>query len=94
MQFQTLFIGYDLQGFVDGRKPCPPQHLITDDSNTPNPEYYAWVRQDQLILIAFIGLIHQTIILVFARETTSQEAEDFGIHICHPLQRPHQASQG
>jgi hypothetical protein len=24
LQFQTLFIGYDLQGFVDGTKPCPP----------------------------------------------------------------------
>ena len=24
LQFQTLFIGYDLQGFVDGTKPYPP----------------------------------------------------------------------
>jgi hypothetical protein len=24
LQFQTLFIGYDLLGYIDGSKPCPP----------------------------------------------------------------------
>ncbi|KAG6738298.1 hypothetical protein POTOM_057909 [Populus tomentosa] len=55
-------------------KPCPPQHLITDDSNTRNPENYAWVHQDQLILNALIGSIHHTIIPFIAQATTSQEA--------------------
>ncbi|RVX14747.1 hypothetical protein CK203_011902 [Vitis vinifera] len=26
LQFETLFIGYDLIGYIDGSKPCPPHH--------------------------------------------------------------------
>jgi hypothetical protein len=74
LQFQTLFVGYDLQGFIDGTKPCPPQSLITENSNTPNPAYHAWIRQDQLILNALIGAIHHSIIPFIACATTSQKA--------------------
>jgi len=74
LQFQTLFIGYDLQGFVDGTKPCPPQSIITDTSNTLNPAYHTWIRQDQLILNALIGAIHHSIIPFIACATTSQQA--------------------
>ena len=74
LQFQTLFVGYDLQGFIDGTKPCPPQSLITENSNTPNPAYHAWTRQDQLILNALIGAIHHSIIPFIACATTSQKA--------------------
>ena len=74
LQFQTLFIGYDLQGFIDGSKPCPPQQLVTADSTSPNPAYYAWIRQDQLMLNALIGSIHHSIIPFIAQAATSQEA--------------------
>jgi large exoprotein involved in heme utilization and adhesion len=44
LQFQTLFIGYDLQGYIDGTKPCPSQYLTTNTDNpttqTLNPEYH------------------------------------------------------
>jgi hypothetical protein len=74
LQFQTLFIGYDLQGFIDGTKPCPPQYLITDNSNTLNPDYHAWIRQDQLILNDLIRVIHHFIIPFIDCATTSQQA--------------------
>ena len=31
LQFQTLFIGYDLLGYIDGSKPCPPATLTQDN---------------------------------------------------------------
>jgi hypothetical protein len=47
LQFQTLFIGYDLQGYIDGTKPCPTQQLTTTTNNITlehlNPEYLIWI---------------------------------------------------
>ncbi|KAG6784413.1 hypothetical protein POTOM_010105 [Populus tomentosa] len=78
LQFQTLFIGYDLQGYIDGTKPCPPQQLTATTNNITlehlNPEYLIWIRQDQLILNAIIGSITPTIIPFIARANTSREA--------------------
>jgi hypothetical protein len=78
LQFQTLFIGYDLQGYIDGTKPCPSQYLPTNTDNpttqTLNPEYHTWIRQYQLILNAIIGSITPTIIPFIARATTARAA--------------------
>jgi hypothetical protein len=74
LQFQTLFIGYDLLGYIDGFKPCPPVTILTNQSNIPNPAYHIWIRQDQLILNALIGSLSPTLIPFVARSTTSQEA--------------------
>jgi hypothetical protein len=74
LQFQTLFIGYDLLGYIDGSKPCPPATILTDQSNIPNPAYHIWIRQDHLILNALIGSLSPTLIPFVARSTTSQEA--------------------
>jgi hypothetical protein len=46
LQFQTLFIGYDLLGYIDGFKPCPPVTILTNQSNISNPAYHIWIRQD------------------------------------------------
>jgi hypothetical protein len=51
LQFQTLFIGYDLQGYIDGTKPCPSQYLTTTTTDntttqTLNQEYHTWIHQD------------------------------------------------
>ena len=77
-QFQTLFVGYDLQGYIDGTTPCPPQNLTTTSATntitTPNPEHHAWIRQDQLILNALIGSISPTIIPFIAQAATAREA--------------------
>ena len=74
MQFNTLLIGYDLVGFVDGTRPCPTPTLTTTNGTTPNPAYSLWVRQDQLILNAIIGSISPTIIPFIATATTSRDA--------------------
>ena len=72
LQFQTLFIGYDLLGYIDGSKPCPPATLATGQS--PNPAHCLWIRQDQLILNALIGSLSPAIIPFIARSKTAQEA--------------------
>jgi len=63
---------------MDGTKPCPSQyHTASTDNNTTqtlNPEYHTWIRQDQLILNAIIGSITPTIIPFIARATTAREA--------------------
>ena len=74
LQFNTLFIGYDLMGYIDGSTPCPPLTLTTDNTTSPNPAYTPWVRQDQLILNAIIGSISPSIIPFIAQSKTSQEA--------------------
>ena len=74
LQFQTLFIGYDLLGYIDGSKPCPPATLTQSNTTRPNPSYILWIRQDQLILNAVIGSISPTIIPFIAQATTSRQA--------------------
>ena len=73
-----LFIVYDLQGYIDGTKLCPPRYHITNIDNpttqTLNSEYHTWISQDQLILNATIGSITPTIIPFIARATTAREA--------------------
>ncbi|RVW86331.1 Retrovirus-related Pol polyprotein from transposon RE2 [Vitis vinifera] len=74
IQFETLFIGYDLLGYIDGSKPCPPKTLTTNNVDTINPAYTLWIRQDQLILNALIDSLSPTIISFIARANTSREA--------------------
>ena len=38
-QFYTLFIGYDLIGYIDGSKPCLVATLIHHNTTIPNPDY-------------------------------------------------------
>jgi len=72
IQFETLFVGYDLLGYINGSKPCPPTNLTID--GTTNHAYSFWVRQDQLILNALIGSLSPPLISFVARTTSSREA--------------------
>ena len=74
LQFQTLFIGYDLIGYIDGSTPCPPNTITTNNTTTANSSHKFWVRQDQLLLNALIGSLSPTIIPFIARAKTAQEA--------------------
>jgi hypothetical protein len=71
LQFQTLFIGYDLFGCIDGSKPYPPTTILTNHSTIPNLAYNIWIHQDELILNALIGSLSPTIISFVVRSTTS-----------------------
>ena len=62
LQFETLFIGYDLIGYIDGSKPCPPTTITANNTATTNPSHKLWIRQDQLLLNALIGSLSPTII--------------------------------
>lgn len=59
LQFHTLFIGYDLLGYVDGSNPCPPATLTQIGATRSNPAHLLWIRQDQLILNAILALYPQ-----------------------------------
>ena len=74
LQFHTLFIGYDLLGYIDGSKPCPSATVTQSNTSTSNPAYHLWTRQDQLLLNAIIGSISPTIIPFIAQAKTSKQA--------------------
>src|SRR5262249_55940224 len=50
VQFETLLIGYDLLGYIDGSTPCPPLLLTLDGKTISNPQHAFWTRQDKLLL--------------------------------------------
>ena len=74
LQFHTLLVGFDLMGFVDGQRPCPPATITADGITSPNPAYHLWTRQDQLLLNAIIGSISPTIIPFIASAKTAYDA--------------------
>ncbi|RVW14595.1 Retrovirus-related Pol polyprotein from transposon RE2 [Vitis vinifera] len=74
LQFHTLFIGYDLLGYINGSKPCPSATLTQNDTTRSNLAHTIWIRQDQLILNAIIGSISHTIIPFIAQAKTTHEA--------------------
>ena len=74
LQFHTIFIGYDLLGYIDGSKPCPAASITSNTTTTPNPAHTLWVRQDQLILNALVGSLSPTLIPFIAKAQTSHAA--------------------
>ncbi|KAK2643515.1 hypothetical protein Ddye_025278 [Dipteronia dyeriana] len=60
-QFENLFFGYGLMGYLDSTKPCPPKFVLATTANvvdqeseqtTANPDYQLWLCQDRLLLHA------------------------------------------
>lgn len=49
-----LLTEYDLIGYVDGNKPCPPKVLENNIANV-NSTFMHWVTQYQLVLHGFIS---------------------------------------
>ena len=74
LQFETLFIGYDLIGYIDGSTPWPPNTITADKIIMTNPSHKLWIRQDKLLLNALIGFLSPTIIPFIACVGTAQEA--------------------
>ncbi|KAJ0969436.1 hypothetical protein J5N97_022313 [Dioscorea zingiberensis] len=75
-QFNSLLIGYDLYGYVDGSLPCPPSTITTPDSVvlTPNPTYSLWVHQDKLLLNALLGSLMASLVPFIASKKITMEA--------------------
>ena len=74
LQFETVFIGYDLIGYIDGSKPCPSTTITVNNTATTNPSHKLWIRQDQLLLNALIGSLSPTIIPFIAQTKIAKEA--------------------
>ena len=64
LQFTSLLFGYDLLGFVDGSKLCPPSMITLPDAAcpSPNPDDTLWLRHYQLLLNAIIGFVSPTLV--------------------------------
>jgi hypothetical protein len=66
-----------LYGFIDGTLPCPSKMVpATDKTAEPisNPQYSAWLQQDQAILSAIVSSLTEPVIGMVTLATTSQEA--------------------
>lgn len=72
LQFDTLLIGLDLKGYVDGTFLCPAS--VTTAGSNPSPELAQWIRQDKLILNAIIASLTEPIVPVISQCSTSKEA--------------------
>ena len=73
MQIESIFIGHDLHGFLDGSISPPTQTIVTDNVTTPNPNYNFWVRQDNLLLGALVGTLSPNLVPLVSRATTTKE---------------------
>ena len=62
---------------MDGSRPAPLQTLTVTTANIstpqPNPDYHAWLIQDQMILSALISSLTENILAYVVRCTISQE---------------------
>ena len=76
LQFTSLLFEYDLLGFVDSSKPCPPALITLLDAAcpAPNPDHILSLRQDQLLLNAIFGSVSATLVQFISIATTSRTA--------------------
>ncbi|KAF6145168.1 hypothetical protein GIB67_020359 [Kingdonia uniflora] len=54
-----LLKGYDLEGYIDGTNECP-LHLTSN--NEPNPAYFSWQKQDQILLGWLLSSLLETVL--------------------------------
>lgn len=47
MQIEAILFGHDLFKYVDGSFPCPSPVITADDTETINPDFSFWARQDK-----------------------------------------------
>ncbi|RVX07490.1 Retrovirus-related Pol polyprotein from transposon RE1 [Vitis vinifera] len=71
-QFESLLLGYNLFGYVDGTHTCPPLPTSTDAVATT--AHHLWFRQDKLILSAILTSVSPAVIPLIATSQTSYQA--------------------
>ncbi|KAF5472305.1 hypothetical protein F2P56_009034 [Juglans regia] len=71
-QLDSLIIGFDLQGFINGSNPCPTL------GSSPTAEVLTarnrWIRQDKLLLNGIFASLSESIMPLIATSSTSREA--------------------
>jgi hypothetical protein len=68
--------GQHLFGYIDGSIPASPQFLLPTTDITqpaPNPSFLTWQSQDQLILLALISSLSETILAYVVKCPTSHD---------------------
>ncbi|PKI72681.1 hypothetical protein CRG98_006932 [Punica granatum] len=73
-QFNSLLVGYDLVGYINGSFPCPLETITRDGQTIKNSAYILWRRQDQLLLHAIIVSVSEGIMGLIPQAKTSAEA--------------------
>ncbi|XP_019179703.1 PREDICTED: uncharacterized protein LOC109174917 [Ipomoea nil] len=78
--------GQGLLDFVDGSKPCPAATItiapesggssVTTTTTAPNPDYEAWIQQDQVILSTIISSLSDEVMHLAVGRDTSGEVWD------------------
>ena len=71
-QFESLLLGYNLFGYVNGTHTCPPLPTSTDAAATTS--HHLWFRQDKLVLSAILTSVSPTVIPLIATSQTSYQA--------------------
>ena len=74
LQFMSLLFGYDLLGFIDGSKTCPPALITLPNASSPslNPNHTLWLKQYQLLLNAIVRSVSATLVQFISTTTTSR----------------------
>lgn len=73
-QIHSLLVARDLEGYVTGATPCPPQTITTGSATSPNPAYSFWIRQDKYLYIALLGSCDAEAWAVMSTAETSRAA--------------------
>ncbi|KAF8396968.1 hypothetical protein HHK36_018605 [Tetracentron sinense] len=74
-QFESLLIGYDLMGYLDGTLSCPSlSGASTADHAAVKAAYSHWIRQDKLLLNAILAGVSEGVVSHIATTETSMEA--------------------
>ncbi|KAF6163976.1 hypothetical protein GIB67_011667 [Kingdonia uniflora] len=63
-----------LINFVDGGRPQPPEAVVLDEKEQPNPEYLTWEYYDQLVLCMINSTLSEEILSHVIGLETSREA--------------------
>ncbi|XP_019195698.1 PREDICTED: uncharacterized protein LOC109189542 [Ipomoea nil] len=72
-QVESTLIGLDVIGFVDGSIKAP-ERLSDAATNTINPLYRIWNRQDRIILSALLGSVSETLQPVISSASSATDA--------------------
>lgn len=72
-QFNSLLLGHNLFGNVDGSFSRPPKTIMVEGSSTlqPNLDYVHWFQQDQLLLHGIIASTSECVVPFLAACTSS-----------------------
>ncbi|KAK3204746.1 hypothetical protein Dsin_018792 [Dipteronia sinensis] len=61
-KFDALLFGYDLLGFINGTKPCPPAMIIIEGEIVSNPECILWKQQDKVLFHGIIASLSDRVL--------------------------------